>query len=245
MRGGDDRTEGLFSYVSCEARVPATHPLLSTVTLAGLAADVLDRPLRNILGSFCSISHRSLLNDDDEPITLSYAITLICSIGPDGGQTCEDTDKLRILMRNARNNNNEAVANAAFKRLISLVPSYQPGTVEHDFWQTVHAFEEVLTEERGKTTRLTRTRQKVNRVGVVQTLKDWALSKKETDGFNMLLDRRLPELTGEAIVLRHPEHFDEEVRTAAQRRLSDACVDVRWSHLFGQSDGLSKVYSAV
>ncbi len=27
MRGGDDRTEGLFSYVSCEARVPATHPL--------------------------------------------------------------------------------------------------------------------------------------------------------------------------------------------------------------------------
>ncbi len=27
MRGGDERTEGLFSYVSCEARVPATHPL--------------------------------------------------------------------------------------------------------------------------------------------------------------------------------------------------------------------------
>ena len=27
MRGSDDRTEGLFSYVSCEARVPASHPL--------------------------------------------------------------------------------------------------------------------------------------------------------------------------------------------------------------------------
>lgn len=27
MRGSDDRTEGLFSYVSCEARVPARHPL--------------------------------------------------------------------------------------------------------------------------------------------------------------------------------------------------------------------------
>ncbi len=27
MRGGDERTEELFSYVSCEARVPAGHPL--------------------------------------------------------------------------------------------------------------------------------------------------------------------------------------------------------------------------
>ena len=27
MRGGDARTETLFSYVSCEARVPMDHPL--------------------------------------------------------------------------------------------------------------------------------------------------------------------------------------------------------------------------
>jgi hypothetical protein len=27
MRGGDVRSEGLFSYVSCEARVPLDHPL--------------------------------------------------------------------------------------------------------------------------------------------------------------------------------------------------------------------------
>lgn len=27
MRGGDERTEGLFSDVSCEARVPSGHPL--------------------------------------------------------------------------------------------------------------------------------------------------------------------------------------------------------------------------
>ena len=27
MRGGDARTEALFSYVSCEARVPMDHPL--------------------------------------------------------------------------------------------------------------------------------------------------------------------------------------------------------------------------
>jgi len=27
MRGGDERAEELFFYVSCESRVPADHPL--------------------------------------------------------------------------------------------------------------------------------------------------------------------------------------------------------------------------
>ena len=40
MRGRDDRTEGLFSYVSCERRVPADHPLRAILPLvdAALAA---------------------------------------------------------------------------------------------------------------------------------------------------------------------------------------------------------------
>jgi len=33
MRGGDERTESLFSYVSCEARVPPGHPLRSMRTV--------------------------------------------------------------------------------------------------------------------------------------------------------------------------------------------------------------------
>jgi hypothetical protein len=112
------------------------------------------------------------------------------------------------------------------ENLFRSFPRNIRGTVEHDFWQTVHAFEYLLTEEREKTTRLSRTRQKVARVGVVQTLKDWALSGKETDGFRMLLDRGMPELTGEAIVLRHPGNFDPEVLAAARQRLSDAGVDM-------------------
>ena len=33
MRGPDRRTEGLFSYVSCERRVPAEHPLRAILPL--------------------------------------------------------------------------------------------------------------------------------------------------------------------------------------------------------------------
>lgn len=41
MRGGDDRNEGLFSYVSCEARVPADHPLRAIRALVDEALEVL------------------------------------------------------------------------------------------------------------------------------------------------------------------------------------------------------------
>ena len=41
MRGGDERSEGLFSYVSCEARVPTNHPLRAIRAIADEALEVL------------------------------------------------------------------------------------------------------------------------------------------------------------------------------------------------------------
>ncbi len=130
---------------------------------------------------------------------------------------CEEPDKLRVWIKNAQTKGAKDVADAAFRQLIAVMPSEKSGTVEFDFWRTIHAFEHTLSEERGRTTRLSRTRQKVTRVGEVKTLKDWALSNKQTDGFDMLLERGMPELTGEAIVLRHPDKFDSDVIDAAEK----------------------------
>ena len=41
MRGGDDQAEGLFSYVSCEARVPPNHPLRAIRAICDEALEVL------------------------------------------------------------------------------------------------------------------------------------------------------------------------------------------------------------
>jgi hypothetical protein len=139
---------------------------------------------------------------------------------------CDEPDKLRELIKNARTRKQHDVADTAFKRLVSIVPSCEPGTVAYDLWRTVYAFEHLLTEERGRTTRLARTRQKIARVGEVQTLADWATSSNETDGFRMLLERELPELTGEAIVLRHATEFPPNVVEAAKRRLCNAGVNI-------------------
>jgi len=140
--------------------------------------------------------------------------------------TCDDPGKLRSWHVNARKAGRQDVADAAFRRLITILPEEKPGTVEHDFWQTVHAFEHILKEERGKTVRLSRTRQMVARVGVVAALESWAKRTADTDGFTMLMERGMPELTGEAIVLRHAERFEPDVVTAARDRLEKAGVDV-------------------
>ena len=141
-------------------------------------------------------------------------------------ERCSDPEKLRTWITNLRNAGANEIAEAAFRRLVFLLPKEKPGTVEHDFWQMIHAFEHVLSEENGKTTRLSRTRQKVDRVGEVQTLKDWALNTENTRGFNMLLERNMAELTGEAIVLRHADSFPNEVIVGARSRLEAAGVDV-------------------
>ncbi|MBO9170752.1 IS5/IS1182 family transposase, partial [Rhizobium sp. L245/93] len=41
MRGSDDQTAGLFSYVSCGARVPANHPLRPIRAIVDEALEVL------------------------------------------------------------------------------------------------------------------------------------------------------------------------------------------------------------
>src|ERR1700710_678195 len=41
MRGGDDRSEGLFSYVSCEGRVAHGHPLRAIRAIVDEALEVL------------------------------------------------------------------------------------------------------------------------------------------------------------------------------------------------------------
>jgi hypothetical protein len=95
-----------------------------------------------------------------------------------------DPAKLRTLRENAQRLGVPEVEEAAFRRLVEILPEEAPGSIEHDFWKTIHAFEEILRDERGKTVRLSRTRQKIDRVGVMQTLIDFAVSKAQTDGFN-------------------------------------------------------------
>lgn len=137
-----------------------------------------------------------------------------------------DAEQLKRLMESAQAMGVTAVYDAAFAKRLSLLPDEAPGTVAHDLWKSIYALEQLRSEEAGKTVRLSRTRQKLNRVGVMKLLEDFAMHKSSTDGFDILIEHSLPELTGGAIVLRHKQHFSDIVVNAARARLENVGVNV-------------------
>lgn len=136
---------------------------------------------------------------------------------------CTDSAKLRNWISNAERNGAEDVAEAARRRLIELEASLNVDSSNEplalDFWKSIIALEFVLSGERGKTIRLSRTRQKISRVGVQKTLSDLALQPTPSEGYFLLRDRDMLDLSAEAVILRFPNHFEENVLQAARARL--------------------------
>lgn len=133
---------------------------------------------------------------------------------------CTDAAKLRNIIANAGKAGDAEVQRAARLRLYAVSPARMPGTLEHDVWQSIFALEDALSDENGKTTRLSRTRQKIGRDGEHKTVTDLILGKPSA-GFAMLVERSMIEYTFEAVALRFADIFADEVLTAARGRLAN------------------------
>jgi len=131
----------------------------------------------------------------------------------------DDKGELRNLMANAKRLERDDIYWLAFKQLCSLEGMAYEDPVERDFYDVLNAYEELLTEKHGRTTRASRTRQKLKNKGVEQCLIDWALGDP-TAGFKLLLEKGLPELTAEHLVVKHAKRFPETVVKAAGERLA-------------------------
>lgn len=131
-----------------------------------------------------------------------------------------DRQDLKNLMENARRLGREDVYWAAFKRFCALEGLIYDDPLTRDFYNVLNAYEALLTQKHGRTTKAARTRQKLARVGVEQCLIDWALGAP-TEGFKLLIEKGLPELTAEYLVVKYSKRFPEEAVSAARARLPE------------------------
>jgi hypothetical protein len=128
----------------------------------------------------------------------------------------------RTVLQRARQQNQSEVYNAVFRRLCALVGSENDDPVDplvRDFYETLAAYEQLLTEKNGRNTAASRTRQKITNKGVHQSLIEWTRAKAETNGFILLVDAGLPEFTGEYLVTKYAGRFPDDVVTLARERL--------------------------
>lgn len=130
-----------------------------------------------------------------------------------------DPQRLRVPMRNAERLGRPDVKDNAFRRLCVLEGVACEDPLERDFYTTLNAYEELLTEKNGRTTKASRTRQKLRRKGPRECLADWALGHA-TEGFHAC-KAKMWELTGEYLVVKHHSQFEPHVVRAARERLND------------------------
>ncbi len=131
-----------------------------------------------------------------------------------------DPAALRTLMQNAKRMGRNDIWREAFQRLCSLEGADQTEPLHREFYETLAAYEQLLSEKNGRATRASRTRMKLKAKGVIACLEDWAKSKEPTESFELLVANDLVEMTGEQIVLKYPDQFSPEAVAAAKARLA-------------------------
>jgi hypothetical protein len=135
-----------------------------------------------------------------------------------------DVSQLRNLIENAKRHDRQDIVAACVDRLVELGASSAGAAskVEEECWKAIFAAEEFATQQKGRTVRLSRTRQKVARVGVIATISDLAGSPKVQEGFDILKTGNRLDLSFEAIAVRNPDVFESAVRSIAAGKLRDA-----------------------
>ena len=144
----------------------------------------------------------------------------------------DDPAKLRRFMKNARRLGEDEVYDAAFQRLITVQPSAEVGTVAHDVWRTIYAFEELRREEAGTTILLSRTRQAIKNKGELRTVLDLVRKSTASAGFDILRERDKLELSLEALVIARAEHFPTDAVDKARARLEAVGMDLDRVHAY-------------
>jgi hypothetical protein len=133
--------------------------------------------------------------------------------------TPEECMQLAINVRDT----NPDLAREARRRAVELRAASHgiKSTVELELLKALYAYEEVLSEKNKRRTRATRTWQMIDRHGIIGAAERAVNRKIEATGYKVLVVMGLHDLTFEAVIVRHPDKFSQEVVARAKERLGE------------------------
>lgn len=91
--------------------------------------------------------------------------------------------------------------------------------VERECLQAVHAYEEVLSAEKGKRQPASRTWQMIKRRGIIPAVEHVVTKRAVSSGFTALAAMGLMEYAFESVILRHPGSFSAEAVAMSKQRI--------------------------
>ena len=92
--------------------------------------------------------------------------------------------------------------------------------VERDVWAVLYSYEEVLFIKHGKRLKAAYTRRAIENHGALGAVEIIVCGRSGDDvGFSRLVAAGLPDMTFEAVVLRHPQHFSAQAIEQAEAKL--------------------------
>ena len=134
-------------------------------------------------------------------------------------------EQCRVVMERALAQGKRDLYTAAFRRFCKLsgVAHEDPSDPRvRATFEAIAAYEQTLHEKHGKRVKASRTRQKIAKKGVYQSLLEWAKLHGNRPGFRSLIDANLPEFTFEAVVVRFANRFPPDVVKSCRETLKDA-----------------------
>jgi len=137
-------------------------------------------------------------------------------------QQLKTTEECMQLAINVRDRNPD-LAREARRRAVELraIAHVNKSAVEIELLKALYAYEEVLSEKNKRRTRASRTWQMIDRHGIIGAAERAVNRKIEATGYRVLVAMGLHDLTFEAVIVRHPDKFSQEVVARAEERLEE------------------------
>lgn len=118
---------------------------------------------------------------------------------------------------------NPELAQKARRRAVELrAVSYKhTSKVELELLKAIYAYEEVLSEKNKRRTSASRTWQMIKRHGIIRAAERAVDRKIDPAGYKLLAEMGMHDLTFEAVIIRYPDSFNQDIVSRAKERLKE------------------------